>query len=253
MSHSVNGNQDIAVVIPAYNEEKTVVRITLDAQKYISRVIVVDDGSTDRTGELLISQPVTLLSNSGNMGKAFSLWRGMQFAVKNGAKAVITLDGDCQHHAADIPRLVSSWRNNPDCIVIAARLNNRNHAPWMRRFANSFADFWVSWASGYPVRDSQSGFRLYPTSLIQQLDPITTPERSFVFESEILIDAAAIGIRSISVPIDTVYHDNARKSHYRPATDTTRIIKMIANKLLRRKLYLSGLINVLTSGKWRWT
>jgi len=249
MNNAAKKYEDIAVVIPAYNEENTIKQVSKDVLAFVSHVIVIDDGSSDKTAEQVSKLPVNLLNNEGNKGKAFSLWRGMQFAVDQGASAVITLDGDGQHNAEDIPRLVQCWHDNHNHIIIAARIKNRHNAPPLRRFANSFADFWVSWASGYKVRDSQSGFRLYPLILIQQIDPDVSTNHSFVFESEILIDAARLNIKSISIPVDTIYHHAARKSHYRPASDTKLIVKMIAGKLFHRGMRLPDLFKQLISSR----
>ncbi len=235
----------IVIVIPAYNEARTIHEVATACLKQLPDVIVVDDGSSDETSKIVSNLPLCLLCNQQNMGKAYSLWRGLQYAAHNGARAVITLDGDGQHRPDDIPRLIDASDNQADRIIIAARMNNRQNAPSHRRFANAFADFWVSWASGYRIKDSQSGFRLYPVSLIQQINIDTSAESSFVFESEILIDAAHLNIPSKSIAIDTIYHEQARHSHYKAAADTTMIVKMIAGKLIRKGMYPAGLMNVL--------
>lgn len=231
-----------AVVIPAYNEASTIADIVRRAGRFADLVIAVNDGSTDETARVLEKLPVTLLNNPQNLGKGKSLLRGARLALEQGATAVITLDGDGQHRPEDIPLLLEKAATNPDTIIIATRLHNRSSAPPLRRFANGFADFWISWAAGYRIRDSQSGFRLYPAVLFQQCP---TASDNFVFESEILIDAARQGMYSKGVAIDTVYHQNSRSSHYRPASDTWAIVRMVAGKLIHRRLYLSGLLRSL--------
>jgi GT2 family glycosyltransferase len=208
-------------------------------------VIVVDDGSNDGTVAQLREVNVTVLQNHGNQGKAASLWRGMQHALKQGAEAVVTLDGDGQHEPADIPALIAKAREHSTRLVIAARLLNRENAPKARLFANNFADFWVSWACGQPVYDSQSGFRLYPAQLLRKVEVPHHRSRSFVFESEILIQAARLGFPIASVPIASRYHTSARASHFRPVADITRIVLMISWKLISRGGYLPGLYRYL--------
>ena len=237
-----NPRSDSAVVIPAFNEASTISDIVKRASEYSDLVIVVNDGSTDNTAECLESLPVTVLNNSENQGKGKSLLRGMNYAIDLGVKSVITLDGDGQHQPEDIPLLLEQEALNPNKIIIAARLRARHAAPPLRRFANAFADFWISWAAGQKIRDSQSGFRLYPADV---LNYCKTNSDKFVFESEILIDAAHHGISSKSVAIDTVYHKNARASHYRPAADTWAIVKMVARKLFLRGFYPIGLLRSL--------
>jgi len=232
----------LAVVIPAYNEASTIADIALRANRFTDLVIIVDDGSSDDTARVLETLPVTVLRNQGNLGKGKSLLRGTGLALELGATAIITLDGDGQHWPEDIPLLLDKASANPDTIIIAARLRNRNCAPLLRRFANGFADFWISLAAGYQIRDSQSGFRLYPATIFQQC---ATRGDNFVFESEILIDAARQGIFSRGVAINTVYRKNSRGSHYRPARDTWAIVRMVAGKLVRQGLYPRGLLRAL--------
>lgn len=231
------------VVIPAYNEGATIRTVVQRALAY-GPVIVVDDGSTDDTVGQLGGLAVVVLRNEHNSGKAFSLWRGMQHALSMGTDAVITLDGDGQHAPEDIPRLLSVARRLPRTVVIAARLRARHNAPWARRIANSVADFWISWAAGQSIADSQSGFRYYPADLLRSYTPRLHRSHGFVFESEILIDAVRTGFACVAVPIDTVYHAAARPSHFRPVADIAPIVSMVAGKLLARGLYLQGLWRV---------
>ena len=237
-----------AVVIPAFNEATTIADIAQRACQFTSMVIIVDDGSVDNTAQTLESLPVTVINNPKNIGKGKSLLRGMQHAIEHGAHSVITLDGDGQHQPEDIPLLLEKGLLHPNTIIIAARLRGRHTAPPLRRFANGFADFWISWAAGQKIRDSQSGYRLYPAEVFQQCN---TNSDKFVFESEILIDAAHQGIFSKGVAIDTVYHKNSRASHYRPAADTWEIVMMVARKLILRGFYPLGLARSL--GIWTQT
>ena len=238
---------NFAVVIPAYNEAATIRDVAGRALKQCPQVIVVDDGSSDDTVAQLDGLPVTLLVNETNSGKAASLWRGMQQAMTLGCDAVITLDGDGQHNPADIPLLVSAAGRCPQHVVIAARLGNRESAPRARLFANNFADFWISWASGQWVHDSQSGFRLYPVALLQEAVSERSLRHGFVFESEILIEGIRKGYAAVSVPIDSVYRKGARPSHFRPVADITLIVKMVAWKLFRWGMFPTGLWRALRS------
>ncbi len=111
--------------------------------------------------------------------------------------------------------------------------------------ANRFANFWISWAAGYPVADSQSGFRIYPAGLCSQARVNYTRAASFVFESEILIEASRLGVQATCVPVSTSYSAHARASHFRPVVDFVRIVRMVAWRLLTRGLYLQGLYRSL--------
>lgn len=239
----------IAVVIPAYNEAAAIRDVAERALGQQIGVIVVDDGSSDGTRDALAGLPVTLLVNERNMGKAATLWRGMRYALARGAEAVVTLDGDGQHRPEDIPRLVGAWQANPHSIVIGARLHERDRIPTARYRANRFANFWIGWAAGYPIADSQSGFRVYPAELLRRIQIPHDRRHSFVFESELLIEAGRRGFRSIAVPIAAIYPEHARASHFRPVLDIARIARMIGWKLLSRGLYLPGLVRSLSRRK----
>jgi glycosyltransferase involved in cell wall biosynthesis len=244
----MQSDHDVAVVIPAYNESSTIREIAQRAREQSATVIVVDDGSSDGTAGRLAELDVVLLINSGNLGKAASLRRGMECALSRGCDGVVTIDGDGQHAPEDIPRLIKAFAQEPDNIIIAARMRNRENSPKARYFANRFADFWISWAAGISIRDTQSGFRLYPARVIQTVNLDCSRERGFVFESEILIDAARAKFGIMAVPIDAVYRPGARPSHFKPVLDIWRIVRMVAWKLFIRGMYLPGLFRIVVNG-----
>ena len=222
-----------AIVIPAYNEAATIRDLAERALRHGMAVIVVDDGSRDGTARALEGLAVQLLRNEENQGKAAALWRGAQAALANGVDAVITLDGDGQHVPEDIPRLIAVAQQNPGSIVIGARLADRHAIPKLRYFANRVAVFALSWACGQRLDDSQSGFRIYPAELLRALVIPHDRAHSFVFESEVLIEAARLGHRCVMVPIAAIYRPGARASHFRHL-DALRIARMVAWKLLWR-------------------
>lgn len=233
-------------LIPAYNEAATIRDLAVRALAQKVQVIVVDDASSDDTAARVHDLPVALLVNEVNRGKGGSLWRGFEHALARGARAVITLDGDGQHRPEDIPRFIDAYEHGADRMVIGARIVSPD-VPRARYRANCFANFWISWAAGYWIRDSQCGFRLYPAALLRALDVRHDRGASFVFESEVLIAAGRIGVRSIPVLIPALYPRGARASHMRPVRDIARIVRMVAWKLLTRGLYLHGLYRALVS------
>jgi len=236
-----------ALVIPAFNEAATIRHVVSEALRFMPRVIVVDDGSTDGTSSALDGLDIELLRNETNQGKAASLWRGLRHALRDEeVVAVMTMDGDGQHDAAEIPKLLAAARRFPRHIVIGSRLWDKAAIPPARYRANRFANFWIAWASGQPIEDSQSGFRVYPAELIRSVTLSCTRERSFVFESEILIEGARMGFYAMPVRVSAVYRCNARPSHFRPVTDILRITRMVAWKLITKGLYPTGLWRSLT-------
>lgn len=232
---------NFAVVIPAYNEAATIRELAERALKQTDKLIIVNDGSSDDTAAQLEGLPLTLLNHSQNQGKAASLWSGICEAKKHNVDIIVTLDGDGQHAPEDIPLLLEKYRHNPNHIIIGARLADKSAIPAKRYYANRIANFWIAWAAGYPLSDSQSGFRIYPSHLFDNLRISTNKNDSFVFESEILIKAAQQHIYSQPVPIPAVYKENARPSHFHGTRDITLITIMVAKSLLRRALYLPGL------------
>ena len=222
---------DSFVVIPALNEERAIRAVLQEALSYCEHVIVIDDGSTDGTVAAISELPIELIRHAAPTGKARALLDGFRRALERGASGVLTMDGDGQHAASDLPRLLAAAAQYPDHIVIGARLLSREAAPGKNKFGNQQADFWVSWACGHRVVDSQSGQRFYPRSAIELA--LKLNEGGFVFESEILIEAARHGIRTVSVPIEARYDENRRASHFRPVRDVTRITRMIAWRLIR--------------------
>lgn len=231
-----------AILIPAYNEAATIADVIESSLKLTPHVIVVNDASQDNTSNLVQQSNALLLEHSENKGKASALLTGFQKAIELDMDYVITLDGDGQHNPENIPTLISAFKAYPGQLIIAARLENRENAPKARLLANKIADFWVSWAASCSIADSQSGFRLYPTALLKQLQFHSTNPSGFVFESEVLIDAAANGFRFIFVPIASCYPTLRRASHFRPGFDITQITLMVAKKLLKKGLNLPGLV-----------
>jgi glycosyltransferase involved in cell wall biosynthesis len=232
---------EFAVVIPAYNESSTIRNVVCRVLAQSQYVIVVDDGSVDGTGEAIADLPIVLLRNYKNCGKAASLWRGMLHAMDRGVSAVITLDADDQHQPEDIPRFLEMADKYPNNIITGSRLAEKCAIPPRRYYANRVANFWISWAAGYHIKDSQSGFRLYPASLLGNPRLRVGMKYGFVFESEILIEAARLGVYGLTLPISAIYKPKSRASYFRPVLDIVRITRMVAWKLISRGLYPWGL------------
>jgi hypothetical protein len=234
----------VALVIPAYNEAASIGDILTRCRALSCRVIVVDDGSTDETATVARGFPVTVVQHSVNRGKAAALFTGMKLALDDGAEYVATLDGDGQHRPEDLPRLVDDARRHPGAIVIGSRRADRAGSPAKRYRANRIADFWISWAAGQAIDDSQSGFRLYPAAVLTKLLAACRHVRGFVFESEMLIMAGRQGVTVVPVAIPALYASGARKSHFKPVRDITKIVLMVFVKLFSRGGYPQGLWRV---------
>lgn len=241
------------IVIPGFNEATTIRTVAARSKQQCSNVIVVDDGSTDGMADVLAGLDVTVLRNETNCGKAGSLARGFDYALAQGASGVITLDADGQHSPEEIPLFLEESARYPTAFLIGARRREQRKASRARYFANRIADFWIGWAAGLPIEDSQSGFRLYPANLLQTVSLKSDKTRSFVFESEVLIEAARCGIECRNVEITVRPRSGHRPSHFRPLGDILRITQMVAWKLISRGLYLRGLWIWLTTSDIKYT
>ncbi|MCW0366871.1 glycosyltransferase family 2 protein [Xanthomonas sacchari] len=225
MSRTPLSAADAAILIPALNERLRIREVVSDALAHCPRVIVVDDGSDDGTSDCIADLPVTLLRHPQRRGKGAALRSGFAEAQRQGARAVMTMDGDGQHSAADFPRLLAAANRHPGCVIVGARLRKRASQPPIRRIGNDFGDWGIAWGCGFRLVDSQSGQRLYPQSVYTLPD---VPGEGFVFEAQLLISAARqAGARVVAVPIETRYASQTpgtfRKSHFRLVRDLWKI------------------------------
>lgn len=228
---------NVAVVIPALNESLRIRGVVEAALGECAHVIVVDDGSDDGTAACIADLPVTVLRHPARRGKGASLRTGFNEALQRGLRGVVTMDGDGQHRAEDIPRLLDAANRYPGHLVIGARLRKRAQAPLYRKLANRFGDWGIAWGTGYQIADTQSGQRFYPAEVCALQD---IPGEGFVFEAQVLISAARqLGTRVVSVPIESRYQqaggdEQFRASHFRPLQDLARITSHVVAQVLRR-------------------
>ncbi len=241
---SVQPSTRVAIVIPALNEALAIRGVVESALAHCPDVFVIDDGSSDDSAACIADMPVRLIRHPARMGKGRSLKDGMQAAFSAGFDAVISIDGDGQHSSEDVPRLLRAHALQPGALLVCARLIGRESQPALRRFANHFADFWVSWACGQRVLDSQCGQRLYPRLIMETIQtPVTD---GFAFESEVLINSSQAGFAIAAVPIRARYHAGRRASHFEPLRDVIKITRMIFWKIVFRGLALPSLFRSLS-------
>ncbi len=212
----------VCVLIPTYNNRGTISQVVRDVLTFTSNVIVVNDGSTDGTNELLDAFPgLQVLTYSPNRGKGWALRQGFRLAADAGYRYAISIDSDGQHFAKDLPLFIQDLIANGDGLVMGARNMEQSSVPGKSSFGNKFSSFWFRVETGIKLPDTQSGYRLYPVHLLSKKKWIT---RKFEFEIEVLVRAAWSGIPIRSVPV-TVYYPppGTRVSHFRPFKDFTRI------------------------------
>lgn len=211
----------ICVLIPTYNNHKTLKRVLDGVLIFTDNVIVVNDGSTDTTAEILQQYPtITVIHLEKNRGKGHALRLGFQKALSMGFSYAITIDSDGQHYPDDIPVFVAALKKeNRDVLLIGSRNMSQEGIPRKSSFGNHFSNFWYKFETGIALEDTQSGYRLYPLRKIPKR--YFTPK--FEFEIEVIVRAAWDGVPVKNVPVKVLYDPAERVSHFRPFQDFTRI------------------------------
>lgn len=212
----------LCVVIPTYNNAGTLARIISDVEKYTQHVIVVNDGSTDDTAQILQRFPWTqVISYPVNVGKGWALRKAFTYAVSKGYDYAITIDSDGQHFAKDLPAFIEKSARIPDALIVGARNMDQENIPGKSSFGHKFSNFWFKVETGINCPDTQSGFRLYPLRLLKDLKFFTW---KYEFEIEVLVRAAWKGIPIETVPVSVHYEPKeTRVSHFRPFRDFSRV------------------------------
>jgi hypothetical protein len=217
------------IVIPVFDESATIGRVVAAARPH-GPVLVVDDGSRDDSGAIAGQAGAEVLRHRRRLGKAQALITGIAAARRRGATAVVTLDGDGQHDPAAIPVLLAAAEIAQHAVIVGNRLDGPGTLPASRRNAIRIASFFASWTSGLAARDTQSGFRVYPMALF---DEVRTRRGGFVFETEILLAALGRGWAVEEVAIAALPRGGER-SRFRPVRDGVAIGTFLAGRVLAR-------------------
>lgn len=213
----------VCVVIPTYNNERNLRQVIDKVLGYTTHIIVGNDGSTDKTQEILRSYPqLHQIHLEENRGKGYILRRCFDQASTLGYRFALTIDSDGQHFPDDIPVFLEALQaeKNDKILLIGARNMAQDGIPKKSSFGNKFSNFWYWVETGIWLSDTQSGFRLYPIHFLKDLKFYTT---KFEFEIEVIVRAAWNGVRVKNVPVQIHYDREDRVSHFRPFMDFTRI------------------------------
>ena len=210
------------VLIPSYNEARTIGGIVTGLARLGLAAYVVDDGSTDETAGIAEKAGAMVLRHARNKGKGASLVEGFGRIVKEGYERVAVIDGDGQHSLDDIQVLMKRMDETGADIVIGSRMGETSGMPLVRVCANRFMSCVLSMIVGQPIPDSQSGFRLIKRRV---LEGVLLETSNYETESEFLIKAGRAGFRIESAPIKTIYQ--GQKSRINPIADTLRFIKLL--------------------------
>jgi len=212
----------VCVIIPTYNNAHALENVLNGVLSYTDHVIVVNDGSTDRTAEILNSfGQVKVESYAVNKGKGYALRHGLFKAYESGYHYAITIDSDGQHFPEDLPKFLEKIEAHPGSLIMGARNMEQAGVPGKSSFGNKFSNFWFKFETGLSLSDTQTGYRLYPLKSLANKKFFT---RKFEFEIEVLVRSAWSGISIHEVPVKVYYADKSeRVSHFRPFRDFTRI------------------------------
>lgn len=195
------GNK-IYIVIPAFNEEKVVGQVVREVKKAgYDKIILVDDGSSDRTVKEAESAGATVLRHKINRGKGAAVKTGIEAAKLFNADVAVTMDGDGQHNPVEIDRLISKISQDFD-VVLGSRLLNRKEMPTLRVIYNFLGNLFTWYLHGLWVTDSQSGFRAYSR---KALDLIDTRSDRYEYDSEIIREIYRHKLKFTEVPVSVRY------------------------------------------------
>jgi len=196
-------------LLPAYNEEKTIARVVMLAQKHVDEVVVVDDGSKDMTALIAERVGAKVLSHKRNLGKGAAFSTGFRYARQSEADIVVTLDCDGQHDPNEIPSVMEPILKGEADVVIGSRRLSKN-VPWHRRFGGRILDRATGVSASGSIVDAQSGFRAYSSKALEQ---VTAAESGMGVDSEVLLRVKEAGLRIREVPIKVSYVGSETSKH----------------------------------------
>ncbi len=209
------------VLIPTYNNAPKLRGVLDEVLKFTSSVLLVNDGSTDETREILAEfQEISTLHYDKNQGKGMALKKGLDWAISHQFSYAISMDSDGQHLASDLVKFLDKIEEEPNAMIIGARnMETAEGVPGGSSFGHRFSNFWFQLETGVKLPDTQSGFRLYPLAQLQGIRFFTT---RYEFEIESIVRLSWKGVPMIWVPIKVEYPED-RITHFRKFWDFFRI------------------------------
>lgn len=223
----------VAAAIPAFEAEATIGDVVRGTRAILADVLVVDDGSSDRTAEAARAAGARVVRLPCNQGKGRALRTAFHDLFGRGFTAVVTLDADGQHLPREIPRLLAAADGGrPADLVIGSRAHLFAGMHPMRRASNRLSSRAISWFAGRAFEDVQSGFRYYTRALF---DTVGFPEPRFEAESAVVVRAVRRGLDVRCVPVELAEPDGRATSHYRPLVDSLRIAEAVVQARLEKR------------------
>ena len=214
---------NVAALIPAYFEEAQIQAVARRTLAQLDHVVVLDDGSTDKTSEEARKAGAEVIRHEQNKGKGAAIKTGFRELMARGFLYVLVLDGDGQHLPEEIPAFLDEANRTGSPFVVGSRMSDTRKMPWARKMTNQFMSARISRLCGQPVPDSQCGFRMMRRDVIPHL---FCDSNNYDYETEMLLIAAREGFRIASVPVSTIYGEEKSKIH--PLRDSIRFFKLIS-------------------------
>lgn len=229
------GSKRYIIIIPCYNGGDLLENTLPRAQEAGYPILVVDDGSSDKTSSVAESQGVYLVRHEKNRGKGRALRTGFTWALEHNYEAAVTLDADGQHDPSVIPELIATFEREGYHIIVGSRFSGGRReegTPWLRHASNTLSTAFIRWLTGAKIEDIQSGFRIYDLASVTSL-PLE--HDGFAMETEVIARAAQSGMRMGNHPIPCHYPEGTRRSHYRPLADSWEIAKVVCRVRFGRR------------------
>lgn len=213
---------DIAIILPVYNNVRTVGSVIEHCKTKTENLIVIDDGCDDGSEEIIKEKAIIYQRHDQNQGKGKALKTGFQLALEKGLKYAVTIDADGQHNPDEIEIFEKTLEKHPDALIIGVR-NFDENVPKGSVIGRRISNFWMTICTHKRFYDAQSGFRLYPIHLLKNLK---LKANRYDFELEIMIKSVWEGISIVHIPVDVVYQTGSeRVSHFDLFKDNVRISK----------------------------
>ena len=217
----MNQNKFI-IIVPTYNNPKSIQAVAQDVLSHNYPLIIVDDGSDTVIESLFDEQEkeqIIFLRHPENQGKGQAIVSGTQKAKELGYTHIVSLDGDSQHLASEAQKLIEICEG--DEIVIGARNFDLDHVPFGSKFGRWFSNMWARWDTGQSITDSLSGYRIYPISILE----LSIKTQRYDWEMEVLVRHADVGKAIKEVIIECYYPTpEERVSHFKKFEDTMAIV-----------------------------
>jgi len=246
--HSDGQHPEVVAAIPCFNEELFIGSVALKTKDYVDQVVVIDDGSTDKTAMIAEKAGATVISHGLNKGKGAAVSSAFEYAKKMGCKALVLLDGDGQHDPAYIPSLVNPVLEDKADMVVGSRyLQIKSHIPRVRKLGQRILTIFANLGSRVNLTDSQSGLRAFSSKAIQAFSFV---EQGLSVESEMQFLANSASLRVTEVPISIGYYGKAKRS---PLAHGAGVLNSIMGLISRRiPLFFFGVPGLVMLGFGFW-